>query len=136
MKRHVLEIWQKPIKTSDLRVFLGIWAGIFAVFLAFGILRHDIWRVWAIIGCGVSVALLIVPRVCVPLYRVWLLLGEGIGFCISRSILLLVFVVIFVPVGIAFRIFGRDVLRLRAHKGAESYFITRTTQPTSMERQF
>lgn len=47
---------------SDLRVFLGIWAGIFAVFLLSGILLHDIYRIWAIVGLGVALALQVYPK--------------------------------------------------------------------------
>ena len=43
------------VSTKDLRVFLGVWAGIFALFLALGYIKNGSLREWA--ACGVLISL-------------------------------------------------------------------------------
>lgn len=121
---------------SDLRVFLGIWAGIFAVFLLSGILLHDIYRIWAIIGLGVALALQVYPKASTPLYIAQVKLGSVIGWCISRATLVVLYFCVFVPLGLVFRIIGRNVLGARLDKEKDSYLISRQKQPVSMKNQF
>ena len=121
---------------SDLRVFLGIWAGIFVVFLLSGILLHDIYRIWAIAGLGVALALQIYPKVSTPLYIAQVKLGSVIGWCISRATLVVLYFCVFVPLGLVFRIIGRNVLGAKIDKEKDSYLISRQKQPVSMKNQF
>lgn len=131
---------RQTIPTKDLRVFLGIWAGIFAVFVAFGILRHDTLRIWALCGSVISLVLMAIPRAVTPLYRAWVWVGEKIGFVISRIILAVIFFGIFSPLGIVFRLFGRDILGIKfafcSNDKSVSLFKIREIQPTSMKNQF
>jgi len=124
--------------TKDLRTFLAIWAGIFAILALFPLLKDyaNTPRVWALIACGISLALLAFPRVITPVYRLWIVLGEGIGFVISRTILAILFFGIFTPVALVFRLIGRDVLAQKPDKSAPSYFKVRAQQPQSMKNQF
>ncbi|WP_394909300.1 SxtJ family membrane protein [uncultured Helicobacter sp.] len=124
--------------TKDLRTFLAIWAGIFAILALFPLLKDytQAPRVWALIACGTSLALLAFPHVITPVYRLWIVLGEGIGFVISRSILAILFFGIFTPVALVFRLIGRDVLAQKPNKSAPSYFKVRAQQPQSMKNQF
>ena len=131
---------KRKISKKDLRVFLGLWVGIFAVFLIAGIVRHDNLRIWALCGFGVSLALMAIPRVATPLYKAWLTFGNIMGFVISRIILAIIFFGIFTPLGIIFRLFGRDILGLKLAFGnkdkSQSLFKIREIQPTSMKNQF
>ena len=130
---------KQSVLTKDLRVFLGIWAGIFAVFLTFGILRYDAIRIWALCGSVISLALMAIPRIIAPFYCAWVWVGEKIGFVISRIILALIFFGIFSPLGIIFRLFGRDILGLKlafSNDKSESLFKIRQIQPTTMKNQF
>lgn len=121
---------------SDLRVFLGIWAGIFAVFLLSGILLHDIYRIWAIIGLGVALALQVYPKASTLLYIAQVKLGSVIGWCISRATLVALYFCVFVPLGLVFHLIGRNVLGARLDKEKDSYLISRQKQPVSMKNQF
>lgn len=120
----------------DLRIFLGIWAGIFAIFLFSGILLHDTCRIWAIVGLGVALALQVYPKVSTPLYIAQVKLGSVIGWCISRATLVVLYFCVFVPLGLVFRIIGRNVLGARLDKEKDSYLISRQKQPVSMKNQF
>ena len=131
---------KREISKKDLRVFLGLWAGIFAVFLGFGIVHHDNLRIWALCGAVISIALLATPSLATPLYKAWLTFGNIMGFVISRIILALIFFGIFTPLGIIFRILKRDILGLKlafySKEKSQSLFKIRETQPTSMKNQF
>lgn len=121
---------------KDLRVFLGIWAGIFAVFLIFGFFKHGIARDWAIVGIVASVVLMCrLPKLATPLYKAWVRVGEALGFVISRSILALLFFGIFTPLGLIFKLFGRDVLEQKFADKA-TFFKPRATPPGTMKNQF
>ena len=120
---------------KDLFVFLGIWAGIFAVFLIFGFFKHGIARDWAIVGIIASVVLMFIPKLSTPLYKAWVKVGEAIGFVVSRSILALLFFGIFTPLGLIFRFFGRDVLEQKFADKA-TFFKARATPPGTMKNQF
>lgn len=51
MTRKILRSAQKDkVSTKDLRVFLGVWAGIFALLLALGYIKNGSLREWA--ACG------------------------------------------------------------------------------------
>lgn len=118
----------------DLRIFLSIWAGIFTLFLLSGIVLHDIYRIWAIVGLGVALALQLYPNASRPLYIAQIKIGSIIGWCISRATLVVLFALVFVPLGLVFKLARRDVLAPKLHN--DSYLITRDKQPTSMKNQF
>lgn len=122
------------MSTHDLRIFLGIWAGIFAVFLLSGILLHDTYRLWAIIGLGVALALQAYPKASRPLYIAQIKIGSILGWCISRATLVVLFALVFVPLGLVFKLARRDILAPKLHN--DSYLIKRDKQPTSMKNQF
>lgn len=126
----------KSTSTRDLRVFLAIWAGIFVIFALSGVLLHGTYRIWAIVGLALALFLQACPRASAPLYALQIKLGSVLGWCISRATLLVLFVAVFCPVGLLFRLFKRDVLAPRYDRATDSYLITREKQPTNMKNQF
>lgn len=118
----------------DLRIFLSIWAGIFAVFLLSGVLLHDHYRIWAITGLGIALALQAYPKLATPLYIAQIKVGSVMGWCISRASLVVLYFCVFVPLGLVFKLARRDILAPKLHN--DSYFIKRDKQPTSMKNQF
>lgn len=126
----------KSTTTRDLRVFLGIWAGIFGVFVLSGVVLHGTYRISAICGLLLALLLQLYPRASMPLYIAQVKLGSMLGWCISRATLLVLFVAVFCPVGLLFRLFKRDVLAPHYDKAADSYLIARESQPASMRNQF
>jgi hypothetical protein len=50
--------------------------------------------------------------------------------------LLLVYIITFVPIGFVLRLFGKDPLTRRFEATAESYWEPREQQPGSMKRQY
>ncbi len=110
------------MSTHDLRIFLSIWAGIFAVFLLSGVLLHDHYRIWAIIGLALALALQAYPKLATPLYIAQIKVGSVMGWCISRASLVVLYFCVFVPLGLVFKLARRDILAPKLHN--DSYFIT------------
>ena len=55
-------------------------------------------------------------------YIGWMTLGVALGRVTSPIVLLVVYVLLVVPVGVAFRFLRRDMLRRRPDEGARSYW--------------
>ena len=123
----------------SLRVFGGIWALFFTVIALWPMLDGGQTRLWALALAG---AFLLVAAVLPTLfarsgmYRGWVKFGEVVGLINSRIIMFVMFVTIFAPVGLAFRLMRRDVLHKRFDPEAKTYFVNRDTQPGPMRNQF
>jgi hypothetical protein len=82
------------------------------------------WRAWhGTLGpwgqalCGAGAALggvgLLWPAAVRPVYTGWIFVAFPIGWTVSRLLLMAVFFLVFTPIGLVFRLAGRDPLRLR-----------------------
>ena len=102
-----------------------------------GLLWKATWPVigmLAAIGGVIAVLALIFPRAVKPLFVGLSVLTIPIGILVGEIVLLSVFVLVFVPMGLVFRLIGRDSLRLRRQqtttwwqekpqpRGAASYY--------------
>ncbi len=125
---------------QELRKFGLIFAGMFI--LIFGLLLPWIWDkpspTWSwIVAAVFIVTALIVPVALGPVYRIWMKIGEVLGWINTRIILGLVFFAIFAPVALAFRLFGKDMLRRRLDASATSYRIASEQPPRDrMEKPY
>ena len=96
-------------------------------------------RWWSL---GVSAAFLALalvrPALLAHLNRLWLRFGLLLHRVTSPIILFLMYVVAIVPMGLILRVLGKDLLRLRGDRTAESYWIERTPGPApeTMRNQF
>jgi len=130
---------QNKIDNGRLRSFGLIVAGGFAlVAVAPAIFRGHSPRLWALAVSGILAGMgLIVPFALAPVYRAWMAVGEVLGWVNTRIILLLVYYAVIVPIGVILHLAGKDPLRLRFHREAESYRIPRVKRPAShMQRQY
>lgn len=125
--------------TQSLRVFGGIWALFFTAVALWPMLHGSPARLWALALAG---AFLLVAAILPTLfahsgmYRGWVKFGEVVGLINSRIIMFVMFVTIFAPIGLLFRLMRRDVLHKRFNPEAETYFVNRDTQPGPMRNQF
>jgi hypothetical protein len=72
-------------------------------------------------------------------YRTWLLLFVPLAWSVSTLLLVLVFFVVLTPIGVAFRLLGRDPLKRKFDRNAPSYWVKReetATEASSYFRQF
>jgi hypothetical protein len=91
------------------------------------------------IAAAVLVVALAVPRMLAPFNRAWMKLGELLHPVANFVVLGAIFLLIFVPVGLAMRLAGRDALRRRFDPAAKSYWIPRTPpgpDPSGLPNQF
>ena len=78
------------------------------------------------------------PKILQPINYLWMLFGVSIGKVVSPVILGLIYFLIFTPISIITRIFGRDELSLRT-KNTESLWKNREDReisPESFKNQF
>lgn len=91
------------------------------------------------LAAGFFGAALLVPALLGPLNRLWLRFGLVLHAVVNPLILGALFFIVFTPMGLAMRLFGADLLRLRRKAEGESYWISRADEnvaPSSMTNQF
>ena len=70
-----------------------------------------------------------------PLYVAMIVLTYPIGFVVSHVILGAIFYGMITPIGLVFRLVGRDALRRKFEPDAKSYWVAHR-EPGSVERYF
>jgi hypothetical protein len=124
---------------KELRRF-GLLVG--AVFTVIGlwplVFRGEPLRLWAI-GIG---GLLIVcggalPSVLAPIHKGWMWVGHILGWINTRILLGIVFYVLVTPLGLVFRLMGKDTMRQAFAESSTTYRVVRSPRPHShMKNQF
>lgn len=69
---------------------------------------------------------LILPASLLPVYRGWMAIGHVLGWINTRIILGIMFYIIFLPIGIIMKLFGKDPMARTIEKSQNSYRITNT----------
>lgn len=116
-----------PFHPTDtvLRQFAGLWLGCFAALGAWqGLARGRIgWAITlAALAVSIGTAGLLRPQLVRPIYVTWMVLAFPIGWTISQAILAILFYGLFTPIGLVFRVVGRDPLRRARHPEVASYW--------------
>jgi len=81
----------------------------------------------------------IMPKLLKPVYFVWMAFSVILGFISTRIILAILYYFIITPIGLFFRITGKDLLNTKYDKKAVSYWIERPKikyEKVETERQF
>ena len=116
--------------------FTGIFAVVGAYLYYIGIFGFA-WGFFGLAGLFFVVTL-VKADVLLPLNRLWMRFGFLLGRIVSPIVLGAIFFIIFAPIGILMRLFGRDELRLR-QKTANSYWRLRESgrlSGDSLKQQF
>jgi uncharacterized membrane protein len=122
---------------KDLLVFgygLGL---ITAVFGVGGLLKHGLsWAPVTLLVCAVVFAGVTLwdADALKPGYRGWMKVAHFIGGIITTVILAGVFFLLFAPIGILFRLIGKDHLERRWDKTAATYWHARLAEDIPKER--
>lgn len=79
---------------------------------------------WTLAGVGVLLGLLAVvaPKALKPAFIAACLVSLPIGIVVGELTVAVIFLGLFVPLGLFFRLIGRDALQLRIDRGAETYW--------------
>lgn len=99
------------------------------------------WPYFLVLGLGFGLWGLLHPTSLRPLYMAWLSLAILLGYFVSRLLLILVFHLMVTPIGLVFRLMGKDLLDRRL-KDRDSYWHVRPSgtqeayQPERTEKMY
>lgn len=128
------------VTNKELRNFGLVFAtGVLLIFgLFFPWILENPWPRWPWILAGaVSLPALVMPVLLSPVYKVWMKIGHALGWLNSRIILGIIFFIMFAPIGLMLRVFGKDFLRQKLDETATTYRIKSEILPRErMERPF
>jgi hypothetical protein len=124
---------------KELRQF-GLLVG--AVFTVIGlwplVFRDEPLRLWAVgIGGLLIVFGGILPPVLRPVHKGWMWIGHILGWINTRILLGIVFYALVTPIGLVFRLMGKDTMRQAFTESSTTYRVVRSPRPHShMKYQF
>ena len=132
----------KNIKSekSDLRKF-GIIVGIVLLIIAgfFFLKEKESFQLFLTIGTVLFVTGIVIPFTLKPIYWVWMVFSTILGWFMTRVILSLLFYVVFTPIGLIARLFGKQFLGLKMDRSKQSYWNVRKVEvfdTQNYEKQF
>ena len=112
----------------------------FAVFLGFGlwpITNNNSPNIYLIIIASTFLILaLLNSKILSPLNSIWIKFGEYLGKIIAPIVMAIIYFVILTPISLIVRLFGKDLLSLKFTKQIKTYWIKRTKDLNSMNKQF
>lgn len=131
---------QEEVTGPSDRTFGLSLAAALALLALWPIVRHRPMRAWLLQVAVVLTALALVrPRLLGLANRAWLRLGLLLQRLATPAVMALLFYAAVTPTALALRLLGKDLLRLRIDRTADTYWIDRTPpgpDPGSMRRQF
>ena len=96
--------------------------------------EHVAYGCWGV-GAVSALGSLVAPRLNRYLYRGLVVVTFPIGFVLSHVLMAVIFYAIITPVGVAFRLFGRDPLRRKFDPSLSTYWVDHQ-EPDRVERYF
>lgn len=118
------EIKELQTTPEELRKFSWTVGIAFLLIAAFLWWKHlAAWPVLAAIGGGLIVLGTIYPPLVRPFFYAWMSLAVVLGFVMTRVILTIFFFLVLTPVGLFFRLIGRDAMHRKIDRKAATYWI-------------
>jgi hypothetical protein len=111
-----------------LRQFAALWLAFFGGLAAWqGLMRGRVGvaAVLAVLAVVIGGLGLIRPQLIRPIFIGWMVLAFPIGWTVSLILLGLVYYGLFLPIGLVFRLVGRDALQLRPRPDVTTYWTSR-----------
>ena len=135
----------EPLQESEIEVgsnrsFGVVFAVVFTIIAAWPLMSGGDIRWWSAGIAAVFLGLgLIVPDVLRPLNLLWFKFGMLLAKIVNPIVMFIIYVVTIVPFGLAARLFGKDLLRIKFDKSRDSYWEEREPpgpKPESLKNQF
>jgi hypothetical protein len=124
---------------TDMRNF-GITVGIIFMIIAGFLFWKEIESFQILLMVGIVLSLLgfAIPVILKPIYWVWMIFATILGWVMTRVILSLMFYLIFTPIGLISRLFGKQFIELKWDSSKDSYWNYRPvkSKKISYEKQF
>lgn len=123
------ELRQFGLLVGTVFAVIGLWPLVF---------RGEPLRLWAagigglLVVCGAAL-----PALLAPLHKGWMWIGHILGWINTRILLGLVFYLLVTPIGLLFRLMGKDTMRQAFAESSTTYRVVRSPRPHShMKFQF
>jgi len=88
-------------------------------------------------GFIITIVAIFIPRVIQPFRKVMEFAGRWMGIINTYILLTLIYILLFIPVSLIYKMTGKDVLKLRRDNIASTYWIAKIHQEdSSMKNQF
>ena len=127
-------------KIGSARGFGAVFAAVFAIIGLLPLWGGGNVRWWSnLVAAAFLAAAIVRPQLLEPLNRLWFRFGLLLGRFIAPVVMTVLFLVTVTPTALLMRALGKDPLRLRIDRDAESYWIRRggPDEPeSSMKNQF
>ena len=68
--------------------------------------------------------------------KLWFKFGQLLGYIISPIVMLLIYIIVFFPIGIFFKLFRKDLLNIKIDIKKSSYWINKEESSSTMKNQF
>jgi hypothetical protein len=123
---------------TTLRQFAGLWIVFFGALACWQAYGREAWilaYVLAAIGVAVGLMGLARPGFIRPFFVGAMKVTHPVGRLVSFLLLTLLFYVVFTPVGLIFRLIGRDPLHLRRPRACDTY-LTPKLAPAGVQSYF
>jgi hypothetical protein len=131
---------EQDVEGSSDRSFGVVFAVVFLIIALWPLASGGAVRWWScVVSALFAVVAMAKPALLSGLNRQWLKLGLLLGKIVSPIALGLLFYGVIAPLGFALRLAGKDPLRLKYDRGADTYWIRREPPgppPDSMTNQF
>lgn len=121
IRQEIKELKSSPVELRKFSWTVGIAFLLIAAFLWWKQLAA--WPVLAAIGGGLIVLGTIFPPLVRPFFYAWMSFAVVLGFVMTRVLLTIFFFLVLTPVGLFFRLIGRDALHRKIDRGAATYWI-------------
>jgi hypothetical protein len=125
--------------TKELRNFGLLVGGVFSVIGVWPmVFRGEPLRLWAVIVGSLLILFgALVPTWLAPIHRGWMWVGHVLGWINTRIILGVIFYGLITPIGVLFRLLGKDTMRQTFSDASPTYRVNREPRPRShMKFQF
>lgn len=125
------------VQVGSERSFGLVFAVVFALIGLYPLIKGGDVHLWALVLALVFGALgIFAPRVLTVPNRLWFKLGMLLGAIVAPLVMILVYVLTVLPVGMCFRLLGKDPMGRKFDPAAKSYWIEREQPVGSMKDQF
>ena len=125
------------VKSGSARGFGITFAAVFGIVGVWPALFGNDPRLWCFgIAAAFLAAAFLFPKVLETPNRWWFRFGMLLGAIVAPIVMGLVYLLVITPFGLVMRGFGKKLLKLDFEPDAETYWIRRTDEPSSMRNQF
>ena len=124
------------IKIGSNKSFGIVFFIVFVIISLYPLVNQEDIRIWSLVIAFIFFILaLLNSKILTPMNKIWTRFGLFLGNFISPIVMGIIFFFVVTPIGLLMRLFGKDVLNLKKNKFS-TYWIKKTNQKSSMEKQF